>query len=173
MDYADYAILGFICISILVGTLRGFVKEVFSLAVWTAAFLVAFQYSGDLAMQLDDHIDLPSGRAFLAFSGLFIAVLILGGLLTFLIGKLVENTGLNGTDRLLGGVFGGLRGVVLILALMLVAGLTPIPKDQWWKQSRSVQALMPLAEWSAQFLPYFILEYLELNADEETGDVII
>lgn len=167
MEYADYVILGIIAISILVGAIRGFIKEAFSLAVWAAAFLVAFQYSGALALQLENHIELPSARTSLAFAGIFLAVLLVGGLLTFLIGKLVEKTGLSGTDRLLGGVFGGVRGLVLVLFLMLVAGMTPVPQDPWWQQSRSIQSLMPLAEWSAQFLPEYILEYLELTPDEE------
>ena len=59
MEYVDYAVLGVVVISILVGALRGFIKEVFSLAVWAAAFLVAFQYSGALAMLLEDQIELP------------------------------------------------------------------------------------------------------------------
>jgi len=167
MEYADYIILGVCAISILVGTIRGFVKEAFSLVVWAAAFLVAFQYSGALAMQLESHIELPSARTSLAFAGLFLAILLVGGLLTFLVGKLVEKTGLSGTDRLLGGVFGGARGLILVLGLMLVAGLTPVPQDPWWQQSRTIQSLMPLAEWSAQFLPDYILEHLELTPDAE------
>jgi len=163
MEYADYVVLGVIALSILVGAIRGFVKEAFSLLVWAAAFLVAFQYSGALALQLESHIELPSARTSLAFAGLFLSVLLVGGLLTYLVGKLVEKTGLSGTDRLLGGVFGGIRGLILILVLMLVAGLTPVPQDPWWQQSRSIQSLMPLAEWSAQFLPDYILEHLELN----------
>jgi membrane protein required for colicin V production len=163
MDYVDYALLGVVVISILVGTLRGFIKEVFSLAVWAAAFLVAFQYSGALALQLESHIELPSARTSLAFAGLFLVVLLVGGLITFLIGKLVEKTGLSGTDRLLGGVFGGIRGLVLILLLMLVAGLTPVPQDPWWQQSRTIQSMMPLAEWASGFLPEYILEYMELT----------
>lgn len=165
MEYVDYAILGIIAISILVGAIRGFIKEAFSLAVWAAAFLVAFQYSGALALQLESHIELPSARTALAFAGLFIGVLLVGGLLTFLVGKMVEKTGLSGTDRLLGGVFGGVRGVVLIVALMLVAGLTPLPRDPWWQTSYFVQRLMPLAEWSAQFLPDSILEYMVLKPE--------
>jgi membrane protein required for colicin V production len=167
MEYADYVILGVIAISILVGAIRGFIKEAFSLVVWAAAFLIAFQYSGDLALQLEGHIELPSVRTSLAFAGLFLSVLLVGGLLTFLVGKLVEKTGLSGTDRLLGGVFGGVRGLVLVLALMLVAGLTPVPQDPWWQQSRSIQSLMPLAEWSAQFLPDYILEHMELTPDDK------
>ncbi|HEY5774592.1 MAG TPA: CvpA family protein [Xanthomonadales bacterium] len=172
MQYADYAVLAIIAISMLVGAIRGFVKEAFSLFVWAAAFLVAFQYSGALAMLLENHIDLPSARTSLAFAGLFLSVLLVGGLLTYLIGKLVEKTGLSGTDRLLGGVFGGVRGVALVLAIMLVAGLTPVPQDQWWQQSRTIQSLMPLAEWSAQFLPDYILEHMQLNPDENAGKLV-
>jgi len=171
MEYADYAVIGIIVISVLVGAIRGFIKEAFSLAVWAAAFLVAFQYSGAVALQLESHIELPSARTSLAFVGLFLAVLLVGGLLTFLIGKLVEKTGLSGTDRLLGGVFGGVRGLFLVLAIMLVAGLTPVPQDPWWQQSRTIQSLMPLAEWSAKFLPDYILEHMQLTVEEEAGAV--
>lgn len=169
MQYADYIVLGIIAISIMVGAIRGFIKEAFSLAVWAAAFLIAFQYSGALAMQLENHIELPSARTSLAFAGLFLSVLLVGGLLTFLVGKLVEKTGLSGTDRLLGGVFGGVRGLALVLAIMLIAGLTPVPQDPWWHQSRTIQSLMPLALWSAKYLPDYILEHMELNPDKEVG----
>ena len=172
MEYADYAVLGVVVISILVGALRGFIKEVFSLAVWAAAFLVAFQYSGALAMLLEDQIELPSARTSLAFAGLFLSVLLVGGLITFLIGKLVEKTGLSGTDRLLGGVFGALRGLILILVIMLVAGLTPVPQDPWWQQSRTIQSLIPLAEWSSQFLPEYILEYMDLTPQAEQVETV-
>jgi len=165
VEYSDYVVLGIIAISILVGAIRGFIKEAFSLAVWAAAFLVAFYYSGTLALQLESHIELPSARTALAFSGLFLVVLLIGGLLTFLVGQLVEKTGLSGTDRLLGGVFGGIRGLVLVIALMLVAGLTPVPQDPWWKSSRSIQSLLPLAEWSARFLPDYILEYMDMSPE--------
>ena len=169
MQYADYVVLAIIAISILVGSIRGFIKEAFSLAVWAAAFLIAFQYSGAMALQLENHIELPSVRTSLAFAGLFISVLLVGGLLTFLLGKLVEKTGLSGTDRLLGGVFGGVRGLALVLAIILFAGMTPVPQDPWWQQSRMIQSLMPLAEWSAQFLPDYILEHMELNSDKQAA----
>jgi membrane protein required for colicin V production len=166
MPYADYVVLAIVVISMLVGAVRGFVKEAFSLLVWAAAFLIAFQYSGTVALQLESHIELPSARTSLAFAGLFLSVLLVGGLLTYLVGKLVEKTGLSGTDRLLGGVFGGVRGLALVLALMLVAGLTPVPQDPWWQQSRTIQSLLPLAVWTSKFLPGYILEYLQLNPAE-------
>jgi membrane protein required for colicin V production len=173
MQYADMIVLAIIAISILVGAIRGFIKEAFSLAVWALAFLLAFQYSGALALQLEAHIELPSARTSLAFTGLFLSVLLVGGLLTFLVGKLVEKTGLSGTDRLLGGVFGGVRGVALVLAIILFAGLTPVPQDPWWQQSRTIQSLMPLAEWTAKFLPDYILEHMDLKPDENANKQVV
>jgi membrane protein required for colicin V production len=161
--WVDWALLAVIALSVAVGLLRGFIKEVFSLGVWIAAFLVAFQYSGVFAEWLQESVSLPSARTALAFGGLFLAVLVVGGLLTYLLGELVEKTGLSGTDRLLGGVFGAARGVMLAVSLLLVAGFTPLPLDPWWQESRVIQALMPLVEWVAGWLPDSISQYLDLH----------
>ena len=169
MNWPDYAILGTIAISILVGALRGFMKEVFSLVVWAAAFVIAYQYGGDVAALMDDHISLPSARTAMGFTGLFIVVLLIGGLLNYLLGRLVESTGLSGTDRLLGGVFGAARGLALVVAVLLVAGFTPIPADPWWKDSQMVQRLMPFVEWSSGFLPENVSEHLEFDPQEQAA----
>lgn len=163
MPYADGLLLSIVAISLLVGGLRGFVKEVFSLAVWAAAFFVAFQFSGVMAERLAEQVSLPSARVALAFGGLFLLTLLVGGLLTYLVGLLVEKTGLSGSDRLLGGIFGALRGLALVLALIIIAGFTPVPEDPWWDESRVIQSLMPLAQWAADFLPDSIHEHLELT----------
>ena len=169
MSWPDYAILGTIAISVLVGALRGFMKEVFSLVVWAAAFIIAYQYGGDIAALMDEHISLPSARTAMGFTGLFIVVLLIGGLLNYLIGRLVESTGLSGTDRLLGGVFGAARGLALVVAVLLVAGFTPIPADPWWKDSQMVQRLMPFVEWSSGFLPENVSEHLEFDPQEQSA----
>ena len=175
MTWPDYAILGTIAISILVGALRGFIKEVFSLVVWAAAFVIAYQYGGGIAALMEDHIALPSARTAMGFTGLFIVVLLIGGLLNYLLGRLVESTGLSGTDRLLGAVFGTARGLALVIAVLLVAGFTPIPADPWWKEAQLVQRMMPFVEWSSGFLPEDVSEHLDFNppgeeaeSDEET-----
>lgn len=181
MDWPDYAILGIIAVSILVGALRGFIKEVFSLAVWLVAFLVAYYFAGDVADLMADAVTLPSARTAMGFAGLFIAVLLVGGLINYLLGKLVETTGLSGTDRLFGGVFGAARGLALVVVLLLVAGFTPIPSDPWWQESETIERMMPLCEWSASFLPEQVSEHLEFEpedadedsnreSDEERGD---
>jgi membrane protein required for colicin V production len=166
MNWPDYAILAVIVLSTGVGALRGFIKEVFALLVWAAAFLVAYRFGGDLAALMEDSVSLPSARTAMGFTGLFIAVLLVGGLLNYLLGRLVESTGLSGSDRLLGGVFGAVRGLALVLAVLLVAGLTPLPADPWWQESRTIARLMPLVERAASYLPESITEHL----DFEPGD---
>lgn len=162
MEYTDYVLLSIIAISMLVGLFRGFVKEAFALAVWVAAFLIAFQFAGSTADLLTDHVSMPSARTAIAFGGLFLVVLVVGGLLTFLIGKLVEKTGLSGTDRLMGGIFGAVRGVLLLIVLIIVAGFTPVTQDPWWNTSIFIQSLLPLADWASGFLPETVRDLLDL-----------
>ena len=169
MFWPDYAIIAVIAVSVLVGALRGFIKEVFSLAVWAAAFLVAYHFAGDVADLMADAVTLPSARTAMGFAGLFIAVLLVGGLVNYLLGRLVETTGLSGTDRLLGGVFGAARGLALVVAVLLVSGFTPIPADPWWKDSATIQRLMPLVEWSAGLLPETVSEHLDFEPEEDEG----
>lgn len=170
MSWPDYAILAIIAISTLVGALRGFIKEVFSLAVWAAAFLVAYHFAGDVAELMADAITLPSARTAMGFAGLFIAVLLVGGLVNYLLGKLVETTGLSGTDRLLGGVFGAARGLALVVAVLLVSGFTPIPADPWWKESVTIQRMMPLVDWCAGWLPESVSEHLDFEPGDDEGE---
>ncbi len=163
----DLILLGLVVLSTAVGFWRGFIKEVFALLVWVFAFLAAFHYSGSTAVLLEPYVDVPSARSGLAFVGVFLVVLIAGGLLTFLVGKLVEKTGLSGTDRLMGGIFGAARGLLLLIALILTAGFTPVPLDDWWQESDVIQGLLPLAEWAGEFLPETALEYLDLFPQPE------
>jgi len=162
MIYADWVLLGLIAISTLIGLLRGFIREVLALAVWVAAFLAAFQYAGAVAGWIGESISVPSARTAAAFGAVFLVVVVIGALLTWLVGKLVEKTGLSGTDRLLGGVFGALRGVLLIVVLIVLAGFTPVPQDPWWRESRVIASLLPLADWAADFLPESIREHFDL-----------
>ncbi len=167
MAWPDYAIIAVIAISILVGVLRGFITEAFSLLVWAAAFVVAYQFGGDVAAMMENSVSLPSARTAMGFTGVFIAVLLVGGLLNYLLGRLVQSTGLSGTDRLLGGVFGAARGLALVLLALLVGGLTPITQDPWWQESRTIARLMPLVDWAASHLPESVAEHLQFEPDAE------
>lgn len=170
MVWPDLAILAIIAISLLVGALRGFIKEVFSLLVWAAAFIIAYRFAGDVAVVMEPHVTLPSARTAIGFVGLFILVLVVGGLANYLLGRLVESTGLSGTDRLLGAFFGIARGVALVVAAILVTGFTPLPADPWWKESRMIGSFMPLVDWSTGLLPESVAEHLDFDPPPATDD---
>lgn len=163
MSWPDYAILATVAISMLVGALRGFIKEVLAIAIWAMAFVLAYRFAGDLGALMEPQVSLPSARLAMGFAGIFLVVLVLGGLLVYLIGRLVESTGLSGTDRLLGGAFGAARGLAIVIAFLLIAGLTPIPADPWWKESALIQRLMPLVDQVAGFLPENIRQQLDFD----------
>ncbi|MEM1081217.1 MAG: CvpA family protein [Pseudomonadota bacterium] len=167
MNEVDFAILGILAISIVVSLFRGFIKEVFSLLVWVAAFFAASQFSGPITEALEAHIEVPSARVILAFVTVFVLVLVLGGLLTYLIGKLVEHTGLSATDRLFGSLFGLLRGLVIVLVAVMLARFTPFPEDPWWQQSTLLPRFEQMADWATEFLPVAVRDTLD-QADQRS-----
>ncbi len=149
----DYIVLAIVGLSVLIGLWRGFLREVISLATWVAAFVVAFLFAEDVSLYLVPYIGVPSARAVLAFGGLFLVTLIIGGLINTLIAQLVRSTGLSGTDRLIGFVFGGVRAAALVAVLILLATLTPLPQDPWWRESVLIPYFEPLAVWLRDQLP--------------------
>ena len=136
MNWADYAILSILIVSSLISLKRGFVKEALSMLNWGAAILIAIVFRDSAATLLEPHIDVYSIRNLVAFAGLFITTLIVGSLVNNLISEFIKMTGLSGTDRLLGMVFGALRGFAVIMALLLlVAPTIGFDKDAWWAES--------------------------------------
>ena len=105
MLWIDYAIIIVIGLSTLISLVRGFVKEAVSLAIWIAAFFIASQFYEDLAVYFTQ-IDDPLVRNAAAIAALFVATLILGAIINYILSQLVHHTGLSGTDRVLGLVFG-------------------------------------------------------------------
>lgn len=158
MNWVDFVILAVILVSTLISLVRGFVREAMSLVVWVAAFWVSITYADRLEPLFVEHISTPSLRLALAFFLLFLATLIVGGLVNYLIGKLVDKTGLSGTDRVLGMVFGAARGVAVVALLVLLGGLTALPQDPWWKESSLMPHFQMLAVWVRDFLPPDIAE---------------
>jgi membrane protein required for colicin V production len=86
----------------------------------------------------------PSLRAITAFILVFIGVLLIGALLNFFIGLIVKATGLSGTDRLLGTVFGFVRGVFIVMIFLIyVPKYAPIKSDPWFQQSSLIPYFSP------------------------------
>ncbi|MFN2338087.1 MAG: CvpA family protein [Gammaproteobacteria bacterium] len=153
MIWVDFFILGVILVSGLLSLWRGFVKEALSLITWIAAPVIAILFYEDFAPWFERWVSVPSARIALAFGILLVLVLILGGLVNYLVGQLVSKTGLTGTDRALGIVFGIARGVMVVGVLVLLAGLTQVPQDPWWKESVFLKHFVDLALWMRSFLP--------------------
>lgn len=166
MNAADLAILGVLALSVLVSLFRGFIKEVFSILVWVAAAFAAFQASPALAEGLAPHIELPSARTIIAFVAVFVLVLVIGGLISYLVGQVVEKTGLSPTDRLFGGLFGLIRGMVIVLLAVMLARITPFPNDPWWRESGLIPRFEQMADWTAEFLPASVRELLDAGQQQ-------
>jgi membrane protein required for colicin V production len=152
LNWFDYALLLVLGVSMAVGLWRGFVVEVLSLTVWVAAFWLAIGFGAEVAARLTG-IESDSARMLVGHVGVFLGVLVLGGLLTWAIGKVIANTGLSGTDRILGVGFGLLRGLVLVCVAVLMMGFTPMPQEPWWSESRLLPRVQAGAEWMTGFLP--------------------
>lgn len=143
MNWADWAIIAVLGFSALISAVRGFIKEALSLVIWLTAAIVASIFHDDLALWLIDIISTPSLRMLTAWITLFIAVLIIGGICSYLLGKLVEATGLTGTDRLLGVLFGITRGLIIIMVVLIVlTEILPVAEDAWWQESRLISFFM-------------------------------
>lgn len=110
MNWADWIILAIVGISTLIGLGRGFVRETLSLLTWVAAFIVAMLFRDQLAPLLSNLVDTPSLQMITAFAILFFGTLLAGAGLNTMLSAFVEATGLSGTDRVLGVVFGLVRG---------------------------------------------------------------
>lgn len=160
MIWVDYLIIGIIVLSAAISIVRGFIKEVLSLASWALSFWVALSFSPHLATLLVDYIAVPSIRLFTAFFSLFLVTLILGALVNHVISSVVEKTGLSGTDRALGIIFGLLRGGAIVVLLVLLAGATPMPNDNWWQSSLLLEYFENLALWARELLPADIADYI-------------
>ena len=153
MNWADYAIIGIIGASVVVSLMRGFMREALSLATWIVALWVGLKYFEQYADYFEPWIGVPSARLVVAFTMLFALVLVAGAIVGSIVGKVVKKTGLTGTDRVIGVLFGFARGVVVIGLLVLSAGLTALPQDPWWNEARLVGHFQGIALWMRDFLP--------------------
>lgn len=148
MNWADFVLLAILLVSSLISLKRGFVKEALALAGWAAAFVVAMLFSPSLSTLLSGSIESPSVRNMVAFGALFAVTLIVAAMANYLISEVVKMTGLSGTDRLFGMIFGMVRGVIIVMAvLLLVPPIIPINQETWWQESLMIPHFLSMEGW--------------------------
>ncbi len=149
MNWADWAIISIVTLSVLIGVIRGFVREAISMLTWGAAFIAAMLLHGTLAIRLASLIATPSLRYAASWVMVFVAVLLLGALINFVVGQLVKATGLSGTDRLLGMLFGATRGLIVVMALLvMMPEVVPVHQDDWWRDSFLIARFLNFEDWA-------------------------
>lgn len=153
MTVVDALWLLIILVSALISILRGFVREVFSLAAWVLALVAAARLGGPLAQAMDDTIADPQVRAVTAFLLLFFVTLLLASLVGVIAYRLVHKSGLEGTDRSLGLFFGVLRGFVVVGIVVLVVRGTPIGDYPSYSQAYLRPVVEPVAGFLHRLLP--------------------
>ncbi len=153
LNGVDIAILAIVLISTGMSLLSGFFKEAISLVTWVAAFWVAVNFSTQQAALLESLIATPSLRMAASLGILFIATLILGSLVNRLMQELVSFSGLGSFDHLLGGLFGALRGVLIVSLLAMGVEMTPMVHDRWWQDSTLLPHLREVTALLLELIP--------------------
>ncbi len=171
INWADIIIVSLIGLSALISLFRGFVRETLSLVSWILAFWTAITFAHPLAqMFLQKYIKSPTLQLAAAFGGLFLLTLIACGILNYFISTLVDKTGLSGTDRMLGVIFGLARGIILVAALLLGAHMTPMPQEDWWQKSMLISRFEPLEVWLQSFLPKSLAQHFEQTENKANAN---
>lgn len=158
MIWVDFLILGVVVLSALISLMRGFVREAVSLAGWVLAFWLALNFADPFSVLLTPLISAPMVAFIVAFAILFLVTVILTAVVSYLAAQLVNKTGLSGTDRMVGVLFGAARGVLLVAGIVLLAGLTPLPQEPSWNASLLLGHFQDIALWMRGFMPPEIAE---------------
>ncbi len=169
MIWVDWVILIILGVSMLVSVFRGLAREVLSLLAWVAAAWVAFEYAPLGDAWLAPWVPAPSIRLLLSGAALFMTVLLGLGLVNTLVGRLIRGSGLSGTDRSLGMLFGLARGIAIVTVLVLAAGTTLVPQDPWWRESTLLRHFERLAVEVRGLLPEPVSGLIRLSGEAPTA----
>jgi membrane protein required for colicin V production len=160
LSVLDLVFLAVLVLSLLLGAWRGLVFEVISVFSWVAAFVLAQWFAPTVAQWLPVSSTNEAVRYGLGFVIVVVLTVFAGGLLAFIVKKLLTAVGLSPADRILGAVFGILRGLVIILALTVAVGLTQFKTSAWWTESEGVKLSSAVLHQLKPVLPEDFGKYL-------------
>ena len=156
----DLGILIIVALSLIIGLIRGFVREAISLATWLAAFAFAILYLKPLSNQLPFALQSEIARMGMAFAIIFFGVLVMGAIINFLLSAAISSIGLGGVDRFFGALFGTLRGCLIVTLLVILMSLTSFPAQAWWIESHLIPYFEQGADWLKSRIPQDFADYL-------------
>jgi len=171
MSGFDWIIVAIFVLSIIVGVMRGFIREALSLTSWILAFWLALTFCGQAGDYIGQFISIPAEafRVSVGFAAVFIITLFVFSIVSFIISKLLVNKAVKGTDRFLGLLFGGVRALGIVVIVMIFARGLGMDNSNWWKNSNFLGHFVPAADYFEQMLPDSFRsteEKVDLPADE-------
>ncbi|WP_342317108.1 CvpA family protein [Lysobacter sp. FW306-1B-D06B] len=169
MGAIDWVLLVVVAMSAVFGLMRGFVGVLASLIAWVLAGWAAFRFGADVGLMLSGDGDVGAGELFGGYALCFIGVLVVVGLVGWLVRKLVQSVGLSGLDRALGLALGIARGAFVACALVLLLGLTALPREPEWQRSQVVPVFVFGAQWMRAWLPEWAAEHVDLDGRGTPG----
>jgi membrane protein required for colicin V production len=161
----DWGVIVVVTLSLLFAFVRGFTRELIALLTWVFGIVVALTFSETVARWFPDFGANEAARYVLAFALILVAALVAGALVAWPLNTVIRKSGLGFVDRFLGALFGLARGLLLVLAFALVAGLTTLPRQDWWQNAALAPALAAAALASAPWLPAEWAQRLDFSRD--------
>lgn len=154
MNQFDYIILVIVLLSVFLGWWRGLVYEILSLLSWVTSYFVAKSWVSEFVPYMPSVLESETLRIAASFVFVFIATLILCGIAGWALYKLIKSFGLDWrTDGVSGAIFGFFRGLMVVLLLVLIAGLTKLPHTSFWREALFSKPLQNVAMLVKELLP--------------------
>jgi membrane protein required for colicin V production len=161
--WIDYAIIGLISFGLIIGLLRGFSQAVYSLVFWVLATGIGLSFSREFSIFLESTISNSLPKIAASFALLFLITLIVGSLIGLLLGESIKKHDLTFIDHLGGMIFGLVHGMLIVVVLVLLAGLTTLPDDLWWKESKLLPPFQIGAIWLRDHIPSGLADYVHYH----------
>ncbi len=163
MSVLDIIVLLVVVLTVVRGLMRGMIDTLFSLAAWILAFMLGKWGALMVAPLLPISIETPAIRYFAGFAVIFLAVLIGVLLLGHMLASLVKAVGLGSADKVLGGGLGLVKGMVILVGLTVAAGLTSLPRTDFWKQAALSDSLEAMAMRALPLLPTDVAKHVRFD----------
>lgn len=170
MTVFDHIVLALLGISTLIGLMRGAIKEVLSIAGWVLAFYAAKTWNSLVVAYMPEQIPGHAIKVIAAFVVVFLATLFLTSITSIVLTSLVKAAGLGGVNRIVGGLAGTLRGLLLVCILVMLAGMTDLPKDNRWTGAMLSAPLEALVLKMQPWMPESLWQHVHFTGQPETSE---